>query len=158
MSETFGFYISDIARLFRRRFEAQARVVGVTGPQWRVMFTLARNPGLNQSQLADILEVEPITTCRMVDRMEQAGLAERRRDPKDRRAWQIHLTDAAIPMLEELKSFGEGAMEGALAGLSPQEADQLLGLLIRVRDNLIGSTNIADDSDSDSQALEAARG
>ncbi|MGV3770024.1 MAG: MarR family winged helix-turn-helix transcriptional regulator [Sphingobium phenoxybenzoativorans] len=137
MSEHFGFYVSDIGRLMRKHFDAATRDIGVTGPQWRLLFTLHRQPGINQGQLADRLEVEPITTCRMVDRLEQAGLVERRRDPADRRAWQIFITDAALPLIEELREIAHLKLAEAVAGFTPEEVDTLTQMLARLRDNLL---------------------
>ena len=102
MTETLGFLMSDVSRLMRRRFDERARTSGATGPQWRTLKILERREGLNQGQLAEMLEVEPITACRMIDRLEEAGLVERRRDPADRRAWRIFLTDKARPVLSDL--------------------------------------------------------
>ncbi len=102
LTETLGFLMSDVSRLMRRRFDERVRSSGATGTQWRTLKILQRRPGINQGQLADLLEVEPITACRMIDRLEESGFVERRRDPGDRRAWRIHLTDKAIPVLDEL--------------------------------------------------------
>ena len=136
MSDHLGYYISDLGRLIRKRFDNAVRPTGITGPQWRVLITVKRNPGINQGQIAERLEVEPITTCRMVDRLEQAGLLERRRDPTDRRAWNIYLTDAAKPMLEELQGIAQPILEQATAGLTGQEIATLAGLIERLRTNL----------------------
>jgi DNA-binding MarR family transcriptional regulator len=92
MSDSLGFLISDVSRLMRRRFDERARLIGVTRAQWRTLTTLSRHEGINQGGMADLLEVEPITLCRMIDRLEEANLVERRRDPGDRRAWLIFLT------------------------------------------------------------------
>ncbi len=137
MEHNLLFLASDVARLARRRLDVANRSLGVTGPQWRVLLNIARNPGINQGALADNLDVEPITACRMVDRLEQAGLVERRRDPLDRRAWQLYLTAAADPLTGKLKHHGEQILETALSGLTTQEADQLGKLLERLRENLL---------------------
>ena len=84
MKDSIGFLISDVSRLLRRRFDERARLIGVTRPQWRALTALSRQEGMQQGALAELLEVEPITLCRMVDRLEEAGLVERRRDPADR--------------------------------------------------------------------------
>lgn len=136
MSDSLGFLISDVSRLLRRSFDERARTIGVTRPQWRVLTSLARHEGINQGGLADLLEVEPITLCRMVDRLQEAGLVERRADPNDRRAWQLFLTDNATPLLEQLRARAEGMIDEALEGLSGDEATQLAALLERVRQNL----------------------
>jgi DNA-binding MarR family transcriptional regulator len=136
MAEGLGFLLSDTARLLRRRFDERARSSGASVAQWRVLKTLHRHPGLNQGQLAEHLEVEPITACRMIDRLEESGLVERRRDPADRRAWRIHLTDKASPMLDELQELAGIFMEETLQGLDPERRDQLTAALEAIRENL----------------------
>lgn len=136
MAETLGFLLSDVSRLLRRRFDERARASGASVAQWRVLKILERQPGLNQGQIAELLEVEPITCCRMIDRMEEAGLVERRRDPADRRAWRIHLTESAAPVLADLHILAGEMIEDALHGLSPAERDALIAALQAIRSNL----------------------
>ena len=136
MSDSLGVLITDAARLLRRRFDARARTLGVSRAQWQVMFVLSRTEGINQAGLADALDVETITVGRMVDRLAEAGLVERRADPADRRAWRLHLTDRAHPILAELRIVADGVMEETLGGIPPAERDQLAELLGRVRANL----------------------
>ena len=91
--ENFAFEVAETARLIRREANKRAAVLGATKAQWRVLARLSRTgDGVRQIELADALDVEPITLCRMIDRLEEAGLVERRRDGADRRAWRIHLT------------------------------------------------------------------
>lgn len=136
MSEPLGYLITDVSRLMRREFDARARQIGVTRPQWRALGLLKRYPGSHQGALADMLEVEPITIGRMIDRLEEAGLVERRRDPADRRAWRIHLTDAAQPLLGQLQVIGEALTEEALAGLEDHDRVSLHTMIERIRTNL----------------------
>ncbi len=136
MSDSLGFLISDVSRLMRRRFDERARLIGVTRAQWRTLTTLSRHEGINQGGLADLLEVEPITLCRMIDRLEEAGLVERRRDPADRRAWQIFLTTKALPLLEQLRGMADGMIEHALYGLDEAKRTKLVAALDTIRTNL----------------------
>lgn len=136
MSDSLGFLISDVSRLMRRRFDERARLIGVTRAQWRTLTTLSRHEGINQGGLADLLEVEPITLCRMIDRLEEAGLVERRRDPADRRAWQIFLTTKALPLLEQLRGMADGMIEHALYGLDEAKRAKLVAALDTIRTNL----------------------
>jgi DNA-binding MarR family transcriptional regulator len=136
MTENLGFLMSDVSRLMRRRFDERARTTGATGAQWRTLKMLERREGLNQGQLAEQLEVEPITACRMIDRLEEAGLVERRRDPSDRRAWLIYLTEKARPVLEDLHGVASEMIEGALQGLSARQRDELIGSLEAIRANI----------------------
>jgi DNA-binding MarR family transcriptional regulator len=111
MADQLGFLIGDVSRLLRRAFDVRARTIGVTRPQWRMLTTLSRHEGVNQGRLADLLDVEAITLCRMVDRLADAGLVERRSDPSDRRAWRIYLTENAHPILDELRLLADGMIE-----------------------------------------------
>ena len=136
--DTIGFLLSDTARLMRRDFERRARPVGLTRAQWQALFNLARNEGCNQATLADLLDVEPITLARVIDRLEASGLVERRLDPGDRRARLLFLGERAHPLLEELRALGAETREVALAGISEEERHQLARLLTRMRANLSG--------------------
>lgn len=136
MNDSVAIMVADSSRFFRRRFDARARRIGVSRAQWQVLFALSRNEGINQAGLAEALDVETITVGRMVDRLADAGLVERHADPADRRAWRLHLTDRAHPILEELRAVGEIVMAEALAGFSAAELDSLGALLTRLRANL----------------------
>ena len=130
------FLLADISRLTRRRFDERARLIGVTRPQWRLLVTLSRDEGLNQGALAERLEVEPITLCRMVDRLEEAGLIERRRDPADRRAWRLYLSDKSRPLLDRLRAIADEVFGQALGEITPAEHDAVFETLTRMRANL----------------------
>ena len=138
MNDSLGYRIHDLARLIRKRSDEESRDLGVTNSQWRVLVNVFRQPGINQGTLAELMEVEPITTCRMVDRLEMAGLVERRRDPNDRRAWQIHLTDAAMPLIDKLKERAAGLNAVALAGLGERDQAELVRMLDVIQRNLSG--------------------
>ena len=136
MTDSLGFLISDVSRLLRKRFDERARLIGVTRQQWRTLSVLKRNEGSNQGMLAELLEVEPITLGRMIDRLEEAGWVERRRDPGDRRVWRIHLTDAAQPILLQLKGIADSLFVDAAEGISAEDQARLHALLEQLRDNL----------------------
>ena len=135
-TDSFAFLLGDASRLIRRRFDARARSLGVSRAQWQVLFALSRNEGINQTGLADWLEVETITLCRMVDRLADAGLVERRPDPSDRRAWRLHLTDAAHPLLDQLKTLGDAVVADAVVDISADDLATTLAVLTAVRTNL----------------------
>jgi len=133
---SFGFLLHDCARLMRRNFERRARAIGLTRAQWAAIAHLRRNEGCNQSTLAELLEVEPITLARLLDRMEAAGLVKRQPDPKDRRARLVFLTEKATPLLDQLASFAADARAAAFAGMAPEEQEKAIDMLLRVRANL----------------------
>ena len=129
--------IGDISRLARRAFDARAREIGVTRPQWQVLVTLNRHEGVNQGGLAELLDVEPITVCRMVDRLQEADLVERRPDPSDRRSWRLFLTDKAAALLAQLQPLGEQLETEAFEGISSEERAAVWATLGRLRSNLV---------------------
>ena len=135
--ENYAFEIVETARLIRREANKRAAVLGATKAQWRVLAHLRRmGDGGRQVELADALDVEPITLCRMIDRLEEAGLVERRRDETDRRAWRIHLTPAAAPMLLKLEEMGAAFNADMLTGISKADRETVLRVLGRMRANL----------------------
>lgn len=134
--DSLAFLLNDTSRLLRRRFDARARSLGVSRAQWQVLFALSRTEGINQTGLADYLEVETITLCRMVDRLAEAGLVERRADPADRRAWRLHLTATARPLLDQLRTVGEGVVAEAIAGVAPDRLAAVNETLAAIRTNL----------------------
>lgn len=136
MSDSLAFLLKNVSQLMRRRFDERARLIGVTRDQWRTLFVVSRNEGANQGVLADMLEVEPITMCRMIDRLEDSGMLERRRDPADRRAWQIFLTPKATPLIDRLHIIGEAMVENALAGIPQDTRDMLVRTLEQITLNL----------------------
>lgn len=136
MEENLGALMADASRLMRRAFDARARSIGVTRPQWQVLSVLRRHEGINQGGLAEILEVEPITVCRMVDRLQEAALVERRADPADRRSWRLHLTSKAQDLLETLRPLADEMIAQALEGISEDDRAALRGALDRIRQNL----------------------
>jgi len=136
MDTNFAFEVSETALALRRAFDRRAAEQGVTRAQWRVLSFLKREDGLRQVALADHLDVEPITLCRMVDRLEEAGLVERRADESDRRARRIYLTEKARPIIEELRRIAEDLIGEALAGVSDEEQAGVRGVLARVRANV----------------------
>lgn len=136
MSEDLGFLIGDTARLMRRAFDERVRTQGITRPQWRVLGLLSRFGGSTQVVLAEMMDVEPITLGRMIDRLQEAGMVERRADPADRRAWRIHLTTKGDTCLNDLRPTALALFEDAVNGLSRAQQDELETMLNIMRSNL----------------------
>jgi MarR family transcriptional regulator for hemolysin len=130
------FTISDVGRLLRTYADQKARRFGMTRAQWAVLLRLERREGLKQSDLAEQLDIQPITLTRLVDRLCDNGLIERRADPHDRRAKRLYLTPAARPLLERIADQIEELSEIVLAGIKPAEIDLMLSKLGQARDNL----------------------
>tara|TARA_B100000749_G_C18340443_1_gene428768 strand:- start:352 stop:810 length:459 start_codon:yes stop_codon:yes gene_type:complete len=139
MDKNLGWLLADNARLLRRAFDERVRTTGMTGPQARLLLALERSPGENQAFHAERLEVEPITLCRMVDRMEDAGLVERRNDPSDRRARLLYLTPKAESEAVRIRAALDGMLDQMVDGLDKDEQAAFSRMLHRVSANL--STN-----------------
>ena len=132
------FEIGLTAHALRMEFDRRAAPLGVTRAQWKALAWIGRVPGLRQVELAENLEIEPITLCRTLDRLEEAGLVERRRDPDDRRAWRLYLTDKGEPLVGELRALGRRLAKEAFAGLDEPALAALRDALQTVRDNMAG--------------------
>jgi len=133
--ETIPFEIGETAHALRKAFDRLAVGLGVTRAQWKVLFKLTRKPGLRQVELADLLELEPITLCRIVDRLEEAGLVERVRDPEDRRAWRLHVTARAQPLIDKLQAVGTVLVDQAFSGIDPKDIEITRRVLAQAREN-----------------------
>ena len=131
-----GFNIIDVARMLRTYADQRARQFGISRAQWGVLVRLDRSEGLKQSELAEILDLQPISLTRLLDRLAENGLIERRADPNDRRANRLYLTPAARPVLEQLATLGLGMMETVLDGLDAKANERLLRDLTLMKDNL----------------------
>ncbi len=134
-----AFNINDVARLLRTYADQRARELGTTRAQWAVLARLERTEGLKQCELAEILDLQPITLTRLIDRLCGNGLIERRADPEDRRAKRLYLTPAARPILDRLLGLGQNLMATVLAGIEPAAVEQLLATLLALKTNLRGA-------------------
>jgi MarR family transcriptional regulator for hemolysin len=135
-SRELAFAINDVARLLRTYADHAARRFGMTRAKWAVLARLDRFEGLKQTELAEMLDLQPITLTRLLDGLADNGLIERRPDPDDRRAKRLYLTPSARPLLERLTDLGEDLMATALAGLDAAEVEAVLGNLTTVKENL----------------------
>lgn len=131
-----AFLINDVGRMLRTYADQEARRYGMTRAQWAVLKRLERNQGLKQSELAEMLDLQPITLTRLVDRLCDSGLIERRADPNDRRAKRLFLTPQAQPLMDRLDALGQGLMESILEGIPDEETDAALTTLGKLKDNL----------------------
>jgi MarR family transcriptional regulator for hemolysin len=128
--------IMDVARMLKTYADQRGRRFGISRAQWVVLARLDRTEGLKQSELAEILDLQPISLTRLLDRLAGNGLIERRPDPHDRRANRLYLTPAAKPLLAQLAALGQDMMDTVLDGLDEQADARLLHDLGRIKDNL----------------------
>jgi len=136
LNREFAFSLNDVARMLRTYADNEARQFGITRAQWAVLARLDRFEGLKQSELAEMLDLQPISLTRLLDRLCGAGLIERRSDPNDRRAKRLFLTPAARPLLERLADLGEEFMMTALAGVERDTVEKMVAQLAIVKENL----------------------
>jgi len=136
LTREFSFTINDVARMLRTYADYKAAQFGTTRAQWVVLARLDRFEGLKQSELAEMLDLQPITLTRLLDRLCQSGMIERRPDPTDRRAKRLFLTPAARPVLDRLNALGEDMMTIALAGVEPETIEGMVARLAIVKENL----------------------
>lgn len=134
---TLGFILHDVARFLRKRFEQRAKCLALTRSQWQVLAFLGANEGIHQSGLAEILDIEGITLTRIIDKLEAKGLVKRSKHPSDRRVWLLHLTEAAHPLIAQMRELGDATRAEALEGLSEPDREHLTQMLTIMRKNLL---------------------
>ncbi len=132
----FAFLINDVARMLRTYADHKARQLGMTRAQWAVLFRLERVEGLKQSELAELLDIQPITLTRLIDRLCDSGLIERRNDPADRRAKRLFLTPAARPVIDQLNDLTNDLMATILAGIDRSQVENMVAQLAIAKENL----------------------
>lgn len=136
LNREFAFSLNDVARMLRTYADHKAGQFGITRAQWVVLVRLDRFEGLKQSELAEMLDLQPITLTRLLDRLCENGLIERRADPNDRRAKRLYLTAQARPLLERLGDLGEELMNTALAGVDREAVERMVAQLAIVKENI----------------------
>jgi MarR family transcriptional regulator for hemolysin len=136
-----AFNLMDVARMMRTYADQRARQFGTSRAQWGVLVRLDRQEGLKQSELAEILDLQPISLTRLLDRLAENGLIERRPDPNDRRANRLYLKPAARPLLDQLGKLGAEMMEEVMAGVDTNANERLLRDLGLMKDNLRSAIN-----------------
>ena len=139
---TFGFLLKDISRRYVHRFEERARSLGLTLAQCRVLVQLSKQEGVTQAELAELIDLEPMTLVRVLDRMEADGWVERRSDPSDRRARCLYLTAAGRPLVADVWHLVDLTRAESAAGLSPEQVDQFIGYMETIHANLAAVTPI----------------
>lgn len=131
--------LNDIARLLRKRFEQRAQSLGLTRAQWRTLAYLSKNEGIHQGGLAELLEIEPIALVRVLDKLAERGLIERRRHPTDRRIWLLHLRDEVRPLLDEIHALADVTRAEALSGIASARLAEAFDVLSEIKTNLVAA-------------------
>jgi DNA-binding MarR family transcriptional regulator len=154
---TFGFLIHDLSRLLKRRFERAARHTGlpITRRQAAVMLYISRHQGVSQAEVANWLDIEPIALVRMLDKLHEEGLVERRAHPTDRRVRTLWLTPGAERVVASILDINLAIREEAFAGLAAGTRDAMIAALGRVKDNLVLQEEAAVEKSGEKSAAAA---
>ena len=139
-----GFRLDGVARLYTRRFEQRAQTLSLQLAQCKALVLLAENEGVSQTRLSQISEIDPVRLVRILDRLEAGGWAQRRRQPGDRRARSLAVTEDAKPVLKLIWNVISDTYIEALQGVSIEEIGTMMKVLTRVHSNL--STTVNADS------------
>ncbi|WP_378952804.1 MarR family winged helix-turn-helix transcriptional regulator [Mesorhizobium sp. ANAO-SY3R2] len=140
-TDRLGFLIHDAARLMRRSFEQRASDFGLSAAQWRLLVRLIKEEGMAQARLAELLEIEPISVSRLLDRMEEGHWVERRQAAHDRRVRMVFPTDKTRDVYAKIKAVAGEVYEHALSGLSPAERQAMIhGLRVMVENLSAGDS------------------
>jgi DNA-binding MarR family transcriptional regulator len=158
VGRAFGFLVHDVSRLIKRRFERGARQMAlpITRQQAAVVLNIAGNEGVSQAEVAAWLDIEPIALVRMLDKLHEEGLVERRAHPTDRRIRTLWLTKAAHPVVARILAVNEAIRQEAFAGLPPATRDVLIDVLSHIKRNLAPQEEVACDRSGDSPPAEVA--
>jgi len=130
------FQLLETSRQLRSYVDQRARENGTTRAQWSVLARLRRAEGLNQATLAEMLELQPISLTRLLDRLESQELVERRLDPQDRRARLLHLTSAGRKLVDDLDALRAEIAGEVLDSIDEPSLSTTLATLASVRDRL----------------------
>ena len=130
------FTLGEVQRLVRAYADRQAARYGITRAQWAVLAKVERAEGLKQTELAEQMEMQPITLTRLIDRLCDNGWIERRSDETDRRVNRLYLRKAARPLLGKLNGLRSELTATALEGINPSDAHRLLTQLETIKENV----------------------
>jgi DNA-binding MarR family transcriptional regulator len=130
------FTLGEVQRLVRAYADKEAARYGITRAQWAVLAKVERAEGLKQMELAEQMEMQPITLTRLIDRLCDNGWIERRSDDSDRRVNRLYLCNAARPLLGKLSGLRSELTATALAGINPADAHRLLAQLETIKENV----------------------
>ena len=126
----------ESSRLLRNYIDHRAKEKGTTRAQWIVLFRLRQQEGLSQVDLADVLELQPISLVRLLDRLVEHGLLERRHDPKDRRANRLFLTARGKELVDSLDSLRDAIATDVLADVADETIETSLTALRDIKERI----------------------
>ncbi|NDE91226.1 MAG: MarR family transcriptional regulator [Alphaproteobacteria bacterium] len=134
-----AFLIHEVAKYYVKHFDTRARKLGLTRSQWRLLRTVRRNPGIRQTDLAEMLEIAPMSLVHLLDRMEKKKWCRRETDKKDKRVKRVYLDSSVEPYTGRMRSIALDIRKNAIKNFTRKDHDTLVMLLQRLRDNLSSS-------------------
>ena len=136
LDRNFGFLLHDVSRLMRTVFDRRGREIGLTRSQWLVLTMLYAKEGVTQSELADFMDLEKPTLGRLLDRMQEKELIERRPDRHDRRVNRLYLTEKVQEIMRALRKTAADVRKDALGNMAATEREDFIDTLIKIKNNL----------------------
>lgn len=134
----FGYLLHDVTRLWRRRFDIEARAHGITLPQWKTLVHIEEQDPISQVALSNLTDTDPMTLSGILDRLEKRDLIERQPDPNDSRSKLVRLTKKGSSLVDTARHVGRGIQDAAFNGVSLHDRELLFKTLTRVHNNLSG--------------------
>jgi DNA-binding MarR family transcriptional regulator len=135
LSRRAGFLLVQLGTHRHRRFAERLAPLGLHPRHFGMLSQIAANEGRSQQALGSALGIHRSALVALVDDLEHRGLAERRRDPADRRAYALHLTAAGRRLLKRLQRAADEDEAELLAALDASERSELIRLLQRVAES-----------------------
>ena len=147
-----GFLIHDVGRLLRKNFEKRGHEHGLSSAQWRLLVRVVREQNPTQARLAELMEIEPISVSRLIDRMEQGGWVRRCAHETDRRVNRVVPTDKSLAAYSTIKAVAGEVFEEALTGVGEEQRQALMSALVIMVDNLSSDETTTTHSNVEKQA------
>ena len=137
-----GVLVHELSRLRRKAIDLLLQPLGITGTQWWALTYISLRPGLSQARLADELNLGKVALGDLIERLMKLGLVNRRLDENDKRVKLIYLSEAGMSLARDIRKISSGVQDSALQGISPEELDQAISVLMRMKDNLEKSSGV----------------
>jgi MarR family transcriptional regulator, transcriptional regulator for hemolysin len=138
----FGVLVHELSRLRRKAIDQRLQPLGITGAQWWLLTYISLRPGLSQARLADELNIGKVALGGLIERMMKLDLIDRRPDEQDKRVNLIFLSKGGKAMVKEITIVSSSMQDEALEGISKEELEVAMAVLVRMKDNLEKATGI----------------
>ena len=144
-----GYLIHDVSRLRRVSFDRELAPLGITRSQWWVLAFISRNDGLQQTRLANELDVGKVALGSLIDRLEASGFVERRADGKDRRVKRVFLTEAARELIGKIQPLNDQFNAKILEGIPREDLELTSRTLYTMKQKLMALQDATESAEID---------